>query len=474
MAKDPSQRQMPGSSESPAGDEPVPSTGTAVPEQYRARPSRLGRASARLRRSVKRGVASLTPPDPEHRVMRNAYFLQREVIWTGLVGAATSFASNFVVRLGGSNQLVGILNSAPSLMIVLLTLPAARFLDRRPNRIKWIVGGRAIQRGIFLLIALMPLLVRPQYQAAAFVALTLLRQVTLAPQNAGWSALFADLVPERSRTYVVARRRIIMSGVTILATPLLGRMLDGIVFPYGYQLAYAVAFVAGMVGIGDLYQLRDPQPPAARPAEEPRPRAESRRFSLARTWRDHQGFWRLTLNTLVPSLGAWTAMPLYTIYFLRHLGASDAWMGSLSSVGNISLIAGTYLWQRMIPRWGESRVLKWLMPLLASYPLIVGLSSGLTPILVAAVIQNLVMAGTNMAHFNVLLMAAPADQRSTYISIYTTIMNVGSFVAPMFGTWLADRVAFPHVLLGAAALRVAGGLLFTLLPVRLPKHSPAS
>ena len=187
----------------------------------RLRPPTRAQARLATRRLWESAKGALVPPRDDIEA-RNSYFLRREQVSTAIVGAATSFGSNFAVRLGASNLLVSLLSSGPSLLVVLMTLPTARFLEKRRDRIWWIVNSRFIQRLVFLAIALMPFFART-HQAELFVGLQLFRQLLLAPQSAGWSALIADLVPERKRTSVVAGRHILHAAVTIVATPIVDR-----------------------------------------------------------------------------------------------------------------------------------------------------------------------------------------------------------------------------------------------------------
>ena len=438
----------------------------------RLRPPTRAQARLATRRLWESAKGALVPPRDDIEA-RNSYFLRREQVSTAIVGAATSFGSNFAVRLGASNLLVSLLSSGPSLLVVLMTLPTARFLEKRRDRIWWIVNSRFIQRLVFLAIALMPFFART-HQAELFVGLQLFRQLLLAPQSAGWSALIADLVPERKRTSVVAGRHILHAAVTIVATPIVGRLLDQMIFPYGYQVAFALAFVAGMAGMLDLWRLREPDKPEDLP---PRPAPQAQRsLSLAMLkgmLGEHRPFAQLVLNTLLLDMGMWLVSPLYIIYYLRHLGASDTWVGALTSVANLSAIVGYYVWQKLIHRWGNSAALKWTAPLIFVLPLIVGVTPSLWPILAASVFVNLVSAGLNLAHFNILLKVCPADRRPTFTSLYSTIMNVGAFILPLVGVQLADLIGIPTMFLIAAGLRLLGGLAFTLWPVRAEEPAPA-
>ncbi len=67
---------------------------------------------------------------------------------------------------------------------------------------------------------------------------------------------------------------------------------------------------------------------------------------------------RITLNTLLYAVGLWAISPIYTLYFIRTLGASNGWLGLLGSISSLSTIFGFAFWKWLMERWGESKTLK--------------------------------------------------------------------------------------------------------------------
>lgn len=336
-------------------------------------------AWSRLRGQLK-GVF-VPPSDPGER---NIYLLQVMLFWSSAISAAASFNGNFAVRLGASNQLIGLMSSVPALLVVILTIPFARLIETRRKRLPWIGWSIFLHRLCYLLIALMPF-VLTLYRAEALIGLLLLSNAVLGPFNAGWDTLLADTVPEHRRANIFARRNMIACSGVILAVPLMGRMLDAVPFPYGYQIVYIIGFVGAMISTWCIFQLKLPDASiSTRPAAQRQPL----NLQLARKlFADNEPFVRMTVNTLLLDMGAWLVSPLYIIYYLRHLGASDGWVGTLTAIANLSAVGGNYVWQRIIARRGESRVLRWMAPACGFYPLWVAITQSLPLFLVAAVIN---------------------------------------------------------------------------------------
>ena len=53
-------------------------------------------------------------------------------------------------------------------------------------------------------------------------------------------------------------------------------------------------------------------------------------------------------------------------------------------------------------------------------------------------------------------------------------MNIGFFLAPLAVAPLTDAIGARELVLGLGALRLAGALLFTINPVRIPAAEPAT
>ena len=401
---------------------------------------------------------------------RNAWLLVAEMFWTAILGAAVSFNSAYVVRLGGSNSLVGLLTSGPALMTILLTLPAARLMEWRGSRKAWVVWSIFLQRVLYLPIALMPFFVQER-RAEAFVALFLLRELFLAPNHAGWNAFYADLLPGRRRVEVLAQRRIMDAALLVVAVPLVGEMLDKVVFPYGYQIAYGLAFVTGMISVAMLFRLRLPEGASASVQRAP---ATKQRFSLRRVVRENPVFFRYTAIRVVYNLGMSLAQPLYIIYFVRVLGASDAWLGFRLSVGNVAILIGYWFWPRIVNRYGDLRVMRWMAPVIALYPLGVALSQDLNTVVAIIALMSLVTPATNLTFFNTSINVCPPERRTSYMSLYTTAINVTGFLGPLIGVALSEVIGIAGALMVASAIRMMGGALFSLFPLEKAGPLPGS
>ena len=98
-----------------------------------------------LQSRAEAGLRRLASP-PDTPTERNTYFLYAEVLFAAALSASAAFNSAYILRLGGSNTLVGLLSSIPALLAIFAYLPSARILERQANQMPWVVGSLFLAR----------------------------------------------------------------------------------------------------------------------------------------------------------------------------------------------------------------------------------------------------------------------------------------------------------------------------------------
>ncbi len=428
----------------------------------------LSRLRERASMRIKAMRIRLRGANLQGKIDHNIWYLYVEVFWAAMLSAAASFNATYAVRLGASNTMIGWLSSVPALLAVFLLVPSARLLERKTQRAPWIWGSLFIARLGYGLIAVLPWLVA-NYRAEAVVGLLIAISIPSTFFAAGFNPLLADVVPERDRARVFANRNII-AGLTIaVLTFLAGRWLEAAAnirwaaFPANYQAVYVVGFLGAMISLVYLLKIRVPESKVVT-------QTSKQRASLAQLktmFRENRAFARIILNTLLFGFGEWLVSPLYIIFFLRHLHATDGWVGLNSTLANLGVIVGYALWQRIIYRLGDARTLLITIPLSASYAFLVSLFPNLTAILVWGVLINIINPGVNLSHFNILLKLCPSERRASYIAFYSTIINMGAFIGPLVGVALSKTLDIRLLLIIGGSIRLIGALMFHVFPIKV-------
>jgi MFS family permease len=437
-------------------------------------------AERRLRLQGERLQASIKGAMPWKQARteaeRNIWYLYIEVFWAGIFLAALAFNATYALRLGATNTQIGWLSSIPALLAMVVLVPAARFLETKSDRAPWLTWSLIVGRALFVGAALAPW-VLPRFAAQAVVAVLILRAIPMQFYSAGFTPMLADVIPPRDRALVLANRSIISSATVAVCTYLFGQWMDLATrlpwagFPFNYQLVYILGAIAGVMSGYFVSRVR---PPKTQVIRRERPEFKAARLrEIQETFqtlvRRNRAFVRIVINTFIFNLGAWMVGPLYMIFFIRQLNASDGWVGLNTTLANIGVISGNLLWRRIVDRKGAGWSLRAAVPLAASYAFLVSFFPNLNLILLFGVLINLVNPGVNLSHGNILYTLTPKERRASYMALYATISNVGAFIAPMIGVALSEAIDIRWILLGGGALRLIGAGMFHVFSIE-PKE----
>jgi MFS family permease len=397
-------------------------------------------------------------------VERNLRYLVIEMFWAAIFTGCVSFNAAYMIRLGGSNLLISLLTSGAALINAIATMPFAALLERTVRRKPLIVGSLAILRLGHLALIVIPWL--SGWHAETMLLVLLLLNVPVALFTAGWLPLLAEIIPLRRRARVFSSRNITLGITVTICTFLLGVWLDRAPFPFNYQLLYALAVVSSSLSTVYVARIAMPDSPVDAPAQ----RQQLSLKLLREVIGAHRPFANIIFNTLIFNIAVWMAVPLQPIYFVRTLGASNAWLGLWLGVVSGGAILGNLLWTRQIDRRGAAWALLRATVLSAAYYFLIGLFPNLTLILLFSLLAGLINPGVELSHLNVLFEVCPAERRATYMGVYVTAMNVGAFLAPLAVAPLTDLIGARWLVLVLGGLRLLGAALFLLNPVRVARQ----
>jgi MFS family permease len=310
--------------------------------------------------------------------------------------------------------------------------------------------------GLIALVVLAP----PELRAWLLVALVALNSVPGAMGNVAFTSILADMVPRARQARVVALRNVLLGLTSTLAVLLAGEFLDLVPFPANYSLLFLGGFVASLLSLRHQRRFRVPRAPRPTPATAPAPGLVRRLRDFGRPFVGNRAFARFTFSAFLFHWGLFLPIPLYSIYWVRNLQATDSWIGLLAMVQNATTVLAYLFWGRAATRRGNRLVL--LLGALgnAAYPLLTGLSRSVEPLLLVSVVGGVFGAALNLALFNTMLEVSPREHRPSFIAVFNTSLNVAGFVSPMIGAALSDALGIQNALFIGAGLRFLGFLLF--------------
>lgn len=394
----------------------------------------------------------------------NIRSLYAETMWFGVLnGLAATFVSVFALRLGATTTQVGWLTALPALVNVVWIIPAARIIERQRRRLPIILLTGFLQRMGYLALALMPFLVVTG-RVEALIAINTLITLPTAVINTAVTSLIPDLTPSERRGRIVSVRWLILSAVATVAALFGGQVLELMPVPLNYQVLLGVGTLSSLIGLRYLGRIQMPDAVLTRRSVQPRQRFALRRLrqSLAGVV-SHRRFFRFTTAAFVFYWGLYLPAALWSVIRVRDLGASDTWIGVIALAVNAATIGGYFFWGKLRDKWGDRRVLIVTAFGVAAYALITALVPTIAWMIPTSIVGGLVWSGCNLALFNVMLGVSPSEHRPTYVALYTALLNITAFAAPLLGAALSDWAGIRLAFVVSGGVRLVGALLFIRL-----------
>jgi MFS family permease len=378
-----------------------------------------------------------------------------------------NFVSLYALAYGATNGQIALLSGVSNLAAVVGLWPGAQLAERVRKR-KWLVVLSSVGgvQGAHLMLALLPfLLARPSWLVAAIIALVSAKAFFGNFATPAWTALSAELVPLTLRGRYFSARNFAMGLAALVAAPAAGLLIRIGGTPVGYQLAFLVATVFGLIAAAFYAIIPEPGPGQA-PAEG----AAEERLTLWCALNAHPNFLIYCGTAFVWNLSIQVAAPFFNVYLVRGLYGTSAdvgWMILATSLAGL-------LSQRWFGKLVDRRGTKWTMVLCGL--LIPGIPFGWffatrpwhTYILSAW--GGFWWGGYNLAAFNFLLAILPEGQRARFTALYQTVVFISTVIGPLIGGFLVEQIGYRFIFLCSAVGRFSATLLLLRL-VREPAEA---
>ena len=401
------------------------------------------------------------PADTEQRNMRNVMI---DGVGVGLVNGVATFLAVFLVRLEASAFLVGLLTSLPALAGMLLALPIGRLLERQRNIIPWYTRSRMLGFAAYLLMGLVPFFIPQDQVALAIILIWALATVPQTILNVAFTVVMGAVAGPDRRYYVMSRRWSILGATTAISVALCGWVLNQVTFPLNYQIVFIGSFLGGVLSFAFASRIiiPDNEPPDAADAVQG---WRARVAESVGALRENVAYSRFLGSQFVFRLGMALGLPLFPLYWVRELNASDAWIGVINTVASAVLLVAYFIWSGLTRRRGAGLVLRICVFGVACYPLLTALTKSAAPLPLYAGLSGLFNAGIELVLFDILLATSPQRRTASYVALYQLTTYVALFFGPFIGTTLAGMFGYAPALIVAALVRFCGLGLFVLYGV---------
>jgi MFS family permease len=418
---------------------------------------------ARIARHLADGVRHSTLLHPQDQDDRNTRLLYLNTAMVGVAsGGIMAFLSIFMARLGAGPTLLSWLTSAPALLAIIALVPGAVIAERNPDQVRVRVRAAQLVRGSYLLCAAAPFVVPAPYLPLVLVVIWTIKTLPDAVAITAWTAVVARAVSPERRARLNGTRWALLSLVSAASSAFFGWLLDSIAFPLNYQLVFLLSAV--LAGLDPYFFSFIRVPPSPPPALPPRGPLLPRAYAYFRPVVLYRPFVVFLAATLLYRVALNMPAPLFSLFWVKSLQASDMLIGLRGTVGNAALVVGYLFWGRSANRLGHRKVLTLCALAYALYPVLTALSPSAIWLLPVACLWGLAAGGIDVGLFDLMLASCPQERQPLFAAVWSMVANSAVFVGPLLGAAISGATSISTALIVAGVLQVLATIPFLALP----------
>ncbi len=419
----------------------------------------------------------------------NFRHLYGDIFGYGLfAGSTLAFLAVYAARLGATSFQISLMTGGPAVVNLLLSLPAARWLENR-SYIRSVLNTAIAHRLGYLVLIPLPWLLTPAAEIWAILAVILLIAIPGALLAISFFTMFAEVVPGQYRAEVVGKRNALMSISMMATTWLCGELLDRVSFPVNYQLVFGIGILGLALSTYHLWRIRptnddrrrwSPErsgagwttivPEAKRsgmddkstPGEQRKPMLRLDLLALPGKsgWRG--AFGPLMIAYLCFYISQHVPVPIAPLFWVQTLHLTDSEIGAGIALINAMMTLVSMAIPYLSARYNYRQLLIPGALLFSTYPLLTGLAWDSTLYWIASLSGGIAWGVTGIAMFNRLMERVPADDRPAHMAWHNIVLNLGILGGSLLGAGLGEWVGLRDSLLIATALRVVSALALWL------------
>jgi MFS family permease len=418
------------------------------------------------------------------RMRSNFLHLYADVFWYGvLLGSSMAFIAVYASRLGAGSFQIGLLTAGPSVVNLLFSLPAGRWLEQRSlYRITYLTAFW--NRLTYVFMIPLPWLFSDRVQVWMLVLISLIMSLPGTILAIAFNALFAEVVPAEFRAEVVGKRNALLAISTALASLGCGQLLDRISFPLNYQVVFTIGAIGAMMSTYHLWKIQpirhfNPNRNSAPIHDLARPGIPKLLDALRRPI----GLRHLLLSNDEPLLrwdilrgkfGSFIAaclffyifvylpIPLFPLFLVHDLHLSDGAISLGNALYYVSMLIFSLSLRRWSERLGNRRILAIGGLTIFLYPLFTGLAKNAILYWVGTFVSGSAWALANAGLVNRLMERVPEDDRPAHMALHNLVLNIGILVGSLLGPTFGEALGLRNAILFSVLLRLLGGVFLVI------------
>jgi len=397
------------------------------------------------------------PPGLTPTQRQNFFYTQMDALGVGLVNGAAPFLAVFLARLGGTNFQVGLLSAMPGFTGLFLGLIIGRFLQTRSNIVPWYSRVRLIVFSAYTLTGVMALLFPQKATIIAMLIVWALASIPQAILSVAFTVVMNAIAGPEGRYTLMSRRWSILGVTTAVMTMIAGQILNWIAFPLNYAVVFILFSMGGLVSFRFSSRMQVP-PLNVEAVGDKTPLFQQLKRDVRLVFSERP-FIAMSVKRLIYIFGSTLVGPLFTLYYVRVVQMSDAWISAIVTMQSAILLIGYSIWTQQHQKRGSRFILLSTTLVLALYPALTAITRLPLILVFYAGVAGIFQAGMNLVFFDELMKTVPPQHSATFISVDQSAQNALAMSAPLISTSLSNIIGIPAALwIGTGVRLVAFGM----------------
>jgi len=376
------------------------------------------------------------------------------VLWGIFWGLSLAFFPVTARKIGATSSQMAFLSAAPFLG-ALFTLYWSR-LSNRMNKMRFFILIKILARAVLFL---MFFAINPW----VFIVVVFLNAFFEQAGSPAYTGIMKEIYPDSLRGRAMGYVRGEQAISAILACYIGGVLLDRV----SYRYIFPLAAIIGLLSLSYFARIK------VKSEVNKVKRAERKRvivpYEMAEIFRGDRRFFYYSLIFFTSGFSNLLAMPLYPIFLVDILHASNTLVGKLSSISSFFWIISYLFWGRYVDKKGPIQALSVSFLLTSFVPLLYAVASNLWFIVLASIITGFNVGSVELARIDYITRISKSENVQTYWGVDYTLMGIRGITAPFIGVGLMSILGIREALLISFLMKLASFILMRWFCLRYGK-----
>jgi len=386
------------------------------------------------------------------------YYALNGILFTMVTVLSKGYAIKFLDRLGGQEIHYSLFNALPGFVAIFTTIPGILLIQRGLSKRKTLGLFFYISRIMPLFLALVPFL-QKELQPLMFVLFYGLMNFPESISATSLQDYTGDVFSPSQRADALSTRnqlsQISQISVSILVGFVLSLSTVNETVIRMYQVFIVLSF---LIGLKEIHYMNKLTPKEELPVRHPK-KALSLKESLQGVFA-HKEFVIFLLCSLLFHFGWQMGWPLFNVYQIKYLGASELWLTIINVLSSLFMVLSFSLWNKIIKKMDYKFAIAMATFGMGLTPILYKLSTSLPMLTLMQPITGFFTAGTTVTILGSLLSSADEKYRTMSVAVHATATSITLAIAPMVGSYIVEAHGIGGALMTSSFVRLLGSLVF--------------